>query len=641
MPSLRAADVTASSRPATSPAAGTPRPAADAAAGALPSRLPAALVAVSAALGVLIVAAAYTAGRFGHASSPWADWVFWAGEALILVPAAVRLLAGRATTAGQNLAVVVTVTVAEYLVKVCYEPTMFAYTDELQHWRSAVNLLQTGRLFTANNALPVSPHYPGLEEVTTALASLTGLPLFACGLIVAGTAYLLFACLLWELFRQISGSHQVAGAAFLVYASSREFHYDDALFIYETLALAFFAVALLATWQLMKAPAAGAGRKASWAAVAVLAILATVVTHHVTSYVLAVTLFIVAFAGLVTGHRRAAAWPAGLGLLASIAAACWLWLAAPVTVGYLWPVAQGTLQGFIAVFEGKTGGAPSVTAIPPGNLLLGAAALLFLCALLPLGMLDVWRHHRREPWVLAMLLGPAGWYGDIAVRLTNSQGSELAGRGTTFALIPASYIAALALLRLAGWRRRRAAPGAAAGRGVLAAAALAGVLLMMFDGQANGWPPYWERLPGPYQVAGAERSAAPENIAAARWTLAALGPGRRFATDWGNTQLVSAYGNQIAVYQNGFLFTSRTLQPADAQLAREESVRYVLVDRRLSQALPASGSYFTEDIENGRTYPHRLDPAGLDKFSHIAGVSRRYDSGNIVIYDLKGSPYAP
>ena len=145
-----------------------------------------AAVALSAAAGVLVVAAAYTAGRLGHASSPWADWVFWLGEALILVPAAIRLMSRRTGTGGQVLAVVVILTVAEYLVKVCYEPAMFDYTDELQHWRSATDLLQTGRLFTPNHALPVSPYYPGLEEVTTAVSSLTGLSIFVRGVEVAG-----------------------------------------------------------------------------------------------------------------------------------------------------------------------------------------------------------------------------------------------------------------------------------------------------------------------------------------------------------------------------------------------------------------------------------------------------------------------
>lgn len=109
------------------------------------------------------------------------------------------------------------------------------------------------------------------------------------------------------------------------------------------------------------------------------------------------------------------------------------------------------------------------------------------------------------------------------------------------------YVERLPLIRLTSlhWRPR-----------VLAGAALAAVLIMMWDGQANGWPPYWERLPGPYQVAGAERSMAPVDVAAARWALATLGPGRRFVSDGGNTQILAPMGDQVVVYENGFLLVT-------------------------------------------------------------------------------------
>ena len=59
---------------------------------------------------------------------------------------------------------------------------------------------------------------------------------------------------------------------------------------------------------------------------------------------------------------------------------------------------------------------------------------------------------------------------------------------------------------------------AQAGRGwaarIAVAVALAGTLTLMFDGLANGWPPSWERLPGPYRVAAYERS-----VRLRRWRL--------------------------------------------------------------------------------------------------------------------------
>ena len=78
------------------------------------------------------------------------------------------------------MGLVMVFTVSEYLVTICYSPAAFTYADELSHWRTTVNILHTGKLFTANYVLPISPHYPGLEVLTSALVSVTGLSVFAC-----------------------------------------------------------------------------------------------------------------------------------------------------------------------------------------------------------------------------------------------------------------------------------------------------------------------------------------------------------------------------------------------------------------------------------------------------------------------------
>ena len=168
-----------------------------------------------------------------------------------MVPAAAWLLSRRVLTAGLTMGLVTVFTVAEYLVTICYSPLQFEYADELSHWRTTVNILHTGQLFTRNYVLPISPHYPGLEELTSALVSITRLPVFTCGLIVAGVAHLLFVYLLYLLYLRISGgSFRIAGIAVLCYASNSHFFSFDSMFIYQTLALPFFALTLLAAWQL-------------------------------------------------------------------------------------------------------------------------------------------------------------------------------------------------------------------------------------------------------------------------------------------------------------------------------------------------------------------------------------------------------
>jgi hypothetical protein len=591
------------------------------------SRLPVSALAAVAATGVLLVAVAYTAGRLGHASSSWANRTYWLGQGLILVPLAARLLSRQVLTAGEAITLITVLTVAEYLVWICYSPTAFTFVDELEHWRSTVDVLQSGKLPTVNYLLPISPHYPGLEEVTSALASVTGLSLFTSGLIVAGAAHLLFVYVLYLLFREIGGSYRVAGVAVLCYAANSHFASFDSMFIYQTLALPFLGLTLLAAGRL--AEQRTSGQRLGWFTIAVLAIVATVVTHHVTSYVLVAALVLLTLAAILTANWRTAAWAAVLALLAALAAVCWLVFAAPQTWAYLQPFVGASLQSFRALLTGTHASASLVSVGPLADRVLADSAALAMSALLPIGWWQVWRRYRHRPWTVAMAIGSVSWYAIVIVRFTVADGSELAGRAATFVFVPAAYIVALAVGCLVHatvrWQAR-----------ALAAAVLVAVLMLMFDGLANGWPPYWERLPGSFQVAGSERSVEPEVTATATWTLAALGPGNRFATDFGSYPILGSYGDQNPVRDVAYLYTSPAYTQADATQAADQELRYVWVDQRLSQSLPAYGQYFPVDPNAGK-YKHPLPAADLDKFNRVPGVDRIYDSGNIVIYELPGS----
>ncbi len=603
-------------------------------------RLPVSVVALSAAIGVLVVAAAYTAGRLGYASSPWADRAYWLGQVLIVAPVAARLLSRRHLGVGETVTLVVVLTVAEFLVMVCYSPTGFTFGDELMHWRSTVNILQTGKLFRPNDLLPISPLYPGLEEVTAALVSITGLSVFAAGLIVVGIAHLLFVLVLYLLFQLISHSHRIAGVAILLYASNPLFQSFDSMFVYQTLALAFLGLTVLAAKHL--ASQKTTSDRGGWLTIAVLAAFATVVTHNVTSYVLVAALEVITLGSLLARSRLSAAWASLLALVASAAFTGWIVFAAPATLSYVQPVVASALQGFRDVLVGghSSGSATTATAGPLGDQALSAAAVLCISMLLPVGWWQVRRRYRRQPWVMAMAIGSVSWYVVVAIRLFVADGSELAGRAATFVYIPAGFIAALAVIRLTDnslrWpviraNVRRRAP-------VVVAVAVVGSVMLVFDGLANGWPPYWERLPGPHQVAGAEQSVGPLEIASAQWADEQLGPGNTFATDNGDFAVLGSYGDQNPIDNVAYLYTSPTFTGSDVQQAAKQAIRYIVVDRRLSEALPASGSYFPGN-DPGR-YTHPLPLADLTKFDHVPHVARIYDSGDIVIYHLGYVDYA-
>ena len=355
------------------------------------------------------------------------------------------------------------------------------------------------------------------------------------------------------------------------------------------------------------------------------------------------TLEVITLGALLARDRRLVAWASILALVSAVAFAAWIVFVAPSTVGYLQPVAEGAWQSFRALLSGGQPGAPPPASAANGpleNQALSAAAVLIMSVLVPVGWWQVWRRYRHQPWMVALAIGAVSWYVVVAVRLFVADGSELAGRASTFVFLPAGFIAALAVIRLTDnslrWPviradLRRRAP-------VVVAVAVVAALALVLNGLVNGWPPYWERLPGPYQVAGAERSVGPEQVASADWALAVLGPGNRFATDEGDLPVLGSYGDQNTVGDDGYLYTSSAFTPAAAQQVQAQSIGYVLVDRRLSEMLPASGQYFPVDPNVGK-YTRPLPLADLTKFDHVPGVARIYDSGNIVIYDLKGSAY--
>jgi len=594
------------------------------------ARLSIAAIALTASIGVLVASAAFAAGRLGYANSAWANRAYWLGQALVLIPIAARLLGRPTLSSGSVVKLIVILTVAQYILKICYSPAGFTFADELYHWRGTVNLVQTGDPFTPNYGIPIGPHYPGLELATSALISCTGLSVFSAGLIIIGLAHLLFVCTLYLVFGTLTRSHRIAGIAVLIYYSTPDFTSFNSMFVYETLALAFLGLSLLAALKVTVEESPGI--RIRWYVIGVLSISGTVITHHVTSYALTVSLVLVTLVSAIAGFRSAASRLCVLASVCTSMVAVWFIFVAPDTANYFRPTVQGVLDGLNGLLGGGSAGAPSTSLAPLGDQFLEGVGILIITCLLMLGTWDVWRRHRQHPWILAMTIGSFGWFVALAVRLTTPDGQELAGRTAPFVDIPVSVIAALALIRFvnaASLRRWRS--------GTIAVVT-AGALTLLFDGLANGWPPYWERLPGPHQVAGFERSVGPEEIATADWTLSALGPGNLFAADIGIDPVLAGYGYQNPLQSVGYLYTTPTFTSALALRAEKQGVHYILVDRRLSESLPSSGTYFA-----GQTSAVRrpIPLPDLTKFDDVPSLPRVYDSGNIVIYNLQGPGYAP
>jgi hypothetical protein len=591
------------------------------------------LIVLLSSVGTLAVAVAYAAGREG-----WPDLsaLYWPGQLLVYVPIALRAFSSRLTRPAEGFALLLLLFVQQTLLFRLYSPLSIKFPDELQHWRGTVNVIQSGTLSRANYSLPVAVHYPGLEALGSAVSASTGLSVTATAFIVAALLRLLMICALYILCLRIRADWRAATLACIIYAASPHYLFFDAMYIYQSLALPFL---LLVVWalRLLRLPGRTAGR---WA-VLLIAIGVVTVSHHVVSFVMVALLGSLAVAGLCRPRPDRELRPVAAWLVATAAVLAWVLLVARDVAGYLTPALAQLGDGATGLLHGQLGATAAGAAPlaePLDETLATIGALGILAFLVVRGSRSLWPERHAEPWVLPVIGGALLIFVDGALRLVASNGAELSGRASTFIYIPVALVAAIALRDI---RRRGQGHHDSSRRGLALLGSAAPVVVaavILIGGVADGWPPIWDRLPGPYLAAGFERSVDPQGVAAAEWALSALGPGHRWAQDNTAYSLLATIGDQNTVRAVGVLFDGQGADAAARSLVKHEDIQFLAIDLRDSTQLPASGAYFPVD-PNADRYRSPLPRAHLEAPDHVAGVSLIYDSGAIRLYDLRGSAY--
>ena len=232
-------------------------------------------------------------------------------------------------------------------------------------------------------------------------------------------------------------------------------------------------------------------------------------------------------------------------------------------------------------------------------------ALDAVAVLVVRGSRGLWPERQAEPWTLPLIGGALLIFTAGGLRLVASDGAELSGRASTFVYIPVALVAAIVLCDV---RRRR--PGHydtgqhGTGRRGLAllgrATPVVAAAVILMGGVAGGWPPTWDRLPGPSLAAGFERSVDPQGVAAAEWARRALGPGHRWAAD--HRILLAGHDRRPDHgARRGVLFDGKGADAAAGSLVQREAIQFLAVDLRDSRQLPASGAYFPVDPNAGGT----------------------------------------
>ncbi len=586
------------------------------------------LLALTNALGLSLVSISYYLSQYGAFDL---EIPFLLGLLVIFVPNVLRLLSSSPTRL-ERLYLICALGITFYLVAFMESPLHIGNFDAFLHWVTADNLLRTGSLFGNNSMLPVSPYYPGLEIITNAISSITGLSTFYASIPPIIASRLLMVIALFLFYEQITRSSRMAGIATLIYTANPHFLFFDSVYSYETLAL---PLAICVLYILARYEQVGGEQRwiifTSW-----LVLLALTFTHHMTDFVfngLLLLWFAISFFSATARKTRIhLASLAIFGIAMALAYAflvggnpVWSYLSSYFNTAFI--ELEHIITGTGSVRPLFTGTSTGVAPIWDRLLMLGAVAIVSFA--LPFGLLTLWHIHRRA--ALPMMLGIFA----LAYPLTQAFrftpfGSEIPDRSAAFLFIAVGYIITILITHF--WPSRTLSKKTVAlVTCALSIILLGGVILEAGPGYAD--------LPGPYLVGADGRSVEPEGVNAAIWAQLYLGPNHRVGTDRTNQMLMSTYGDQHVVTEIGDLidvsplFYSATFTGGDQTLVRAGNIQYVVVDMRLSTALPALGFYFVSDESEAKHLTTPISQSALTKFDTLPQINRVFDSGNLVIYD--------
>jgi hypothetical protein len=585
------------------------------------------LIALLAAVGLLIVSVANALSR---ATVTETTLLYWAGLLLIALPIFYKL-SSKEPSYRQRFFLVLLLGLALYGVKVVHDGIYFTFTDEFVHAYNAESIARHHHLYYFNSIIPTTAHYPGLEGATSALMMLTGMSSYGAGTILVGVARLIFMAALFFLFARLSGSSRGAGLGVAIYAGSSNFLYWGAQFSYESLALPLMVVALMAFAEREAGPLE---RRTPWTLLIVLGILAITITHHLTSYGLALLFVALAVMYRAMKIERPNPWP--LALLATGAAVGWLLIAARQTVGYLFPVLGDAIKAIWSTASGESAPrtlfhqsstvAEKVGVTPLAARGLALFAVLILLAAMVVGIRQAWRRHRGEPLSLLLMAAAVVFFGALGLRFapaaweTGNRAGEFLFLGLAFVAI---YGAAELLRSGPNLQRRR----------LLFTGALG---IVLFGGVISGWP--WDvQTARPLQATADGHEIDSESLALAKFAEQRL-DGSRFAAPEAEARTLVNPGGQVAFAGQGpdieDIVNTEAFQDWQFAVLSKNHLPYVVADRRLASGDSIRGYYFTVP---GRYNDALREKGVVHKFSQLP-VARVWDGGRIVLYDLKDRP---
>jgi len=559
---------------------------------------------------------------------------YWLGLAACFV-GTVAIGISRGAQPRHQLAALAALGLGMYLPSYLRNPAYPLFQDELFHIQTLQLMLDYGTTHVPITNFPIAGAYPGIELAGLAIISATGLSVDTVVRIVPVAIHMSIPIVAWFALRSagLRPAHAFFGA--LVYMANWGYYWFHATFSYESLGILFFIliVALAARLAQPKLRAPVATTLA-----VLLAGVAVVVTHHVSSAITIGTLGVLAAAVAfrLRGKRSPLRDIALFGLVVWIG---WLVYEASGTIVYLGGNFLDRVTNLLALFQGGSNTTRTLfwnTSVPLAEQFVAYLYPVLTFGLIGLGLyraavpvLRTWRDQRTLNLSAVRLalavVGPILWLATAPGVLTRT--ADVIYRSWSFLFLGVALYAALGVRPwlLSGSVKRYLAYAPVA-------LLLAGAAILSGN-QA-----------GRFRTADVHSSAGPEAftndmVSAAHWLQADAGRFHFLIGDSTSSIAFAVWGMQRT--NQGVWPVFYTPDPQLAQMyTNDMRADYVAVDVRDSEYLPRYGFYFDAfeflDVRRAVSMGELLPLDDLRKFDRMPALRRVYDNGDIVLYQNSG-----
>ncbi|MFG1931683.1 hypothetical protein ACGFK1_13660 [Mycobacterium sp. NPDC048908] len=533
--------------------------------------------------------------------------------------------------------------------------------DEFIHMRQIIETYLQGEV---GHGPDIFAQFPGLHQTISAVARLTGSPLWPAALAVIALAHVLSILAVYQLVRAVGASPTGAAVGAVVYTLNPSWLYFDTSISYESLALP------LMLWCLAAAVTASRADKEPslrYIAVVVLCAAALPVIHHLTTIMLFLTLTLLSIAVMVHSVRRIRPngrgasqehlWPLLLAASSLLVSGMFWWSdIRDELIAYLSPsLTRGWAQVSKLIDVSEAFGKVSGTRLPfagaQNPIYETVSGILFpfvVFALFLVAIALLWVHRRRlgsAPWGFAAL--GAMFFLSIPMALT-SGGGEGAHRSWAFSFIGIAVVCGLAWSF--GPSPADVARFGPLGRGVArltrpgVRVAVVGVMLtVLYIGGAALGTNVSARFPGNMQVGDDARSVSREGAAVAAWLEAHAAVDSPVVADRYVSQQVGSWVGRMHPMVPSASFPLWDLymnaEPVRRPVLKQvldADVRYFIVDARMATTRPRMGFWFIGD-EPGAGGTNMFPQAAIDRFNCLPWLRATFAAGPLTVYRVDAS----